>query len=222
MKAPVVLVHGAGGNAASWAPVQARWPDTVAVDLPGRADAGPTVTTIAALAEGLARSLEAPSTVIGHSMGGAVAMQLALDHPERVARLVLVNTGARLRVSPAILGAVGAATPDVPFRVDLAFGSATDPSVVDANALATASVPIATTLADWRACDGFDLRDRIGAITTPTRVLGGELDAVTPPRFQAWLAEALPNASLHLLPDVGHMLPWERPGGLAEAVTGTW
>ncbi|MEM6931679.1 MAG: alpha/beta fold hydrolase, partial [Myxococcota bacterium] len=134
----------------------------------------------------------------------------------------LVNTGARLRVAPAILAGVAAATSDAPFRVDRAFAPGTDPAVVEAYAVATASVPLATTLADWQACDAFDLRERIGSLSTPTLVLGGELDALTPPRFQTWLAQALPNASLQLLPETGHMLPWERPRALVEAVAGVW
>ena len=110
--APLLLVHGAGGTHLHWPETLRALPGrrVLPVDLPGHGQAPPPgEQTIAAYA----RALWGSSTRwgsrgwwwAGHSMGGAIAITLALDAPGRVAGLFLVGTGARLRVAPAILEA---------------------------------------------------------------------------------------------------------------------
>lgn len=225
MSGPVlVLVHGASGSAASWA--LGPWGErrVVAVDLPGRGrSSGPPLSHVEDLARWLvgelARLGERP-VILGHSLGGAVALQLILDHPGVASGIVMVSSSARLKVSPAILAAVGAATDDAPFRLDLGFGATTPPGVIEAYARAVASVPAATSVADWRACDGFDVRDRVGEATPPVLVVHGSDDRLTPPKHQAWLADQLPAGERIEVPGAAHMLPWERPEELTELVEG--
>jgi pimeloyl-ACP methyl ester carboxylesterase len=215
-----LLLHGASGNAASWAPVLAHLgPHVRALDLPGRGSTGgPPCDSVQALARWLAESLDAPATLVGHSLGGAVALQTALDWPDRVARLVLVSSAARLKVHPMILEAVRQSTAEAPHRLDAAFGPGTSRGVVDAYAAATASVPPATALTDWLACDAFDVRDRLSEVQVPTVVVYGSEDFLTVPKHQVRLAEAL-NAERVELDGIGHMLPWEAPDRLAGLLT---
>ncbi len=163
---------------------------------------------------------EEPSVLVGHSYGGAVALQVALDWPGRVRGLVLVSSAARLRVHPAILAAVAASTPQQPYRLDVGFGPGTRPVVIERYAEVTAGVPTATALADWRACDTFDVRHRLGEVTVPTLVVHGSEDFLTPAKHQARLAEALPDAQRVAVDGRGHMLPWEDPGVVSGAVRG--
>jgi pimeloyl-ACP methyl ester carboxylesterase len=103
---PLALIHGAGGAAELWRPQLEGLADVariVAPDLPGHGPLGgrgkPSITDYADWLEGLFAALEAgPLVLVGHSMGGAVAQSLALARPGRLAGLVLVSTGARLRV----------------------------------------------------------------------------------------------------------------------------
>ena len=108
---PLVLVHGAGGSADLWAPQLTGLADlarVVAVDLPGHGPRrGGGGQSIVAYADWLGEFLDAlgdgPAVVVGHSMGGAIAQTVALARPERLAGLVLVATGARLRVMARLL-----------------------------------------------------------------------------------------------------------------------
>ncbi|MGC8786945.1 MAG: alpha/beta fold hydrolase, partial [Anaerolineae bacterium] len=106
----MILIHGAGGNHQYWgyAIRNLKEASVYALDLPGHGRSnGSGCSTIADYADFIIRFMDvvglAKAIVAGHSMGGAIAMTTALCYPDRVAGLVLVGTGARLRVLPAIL-----------------------------------------------------------------------------------------------------------------------
>lgn len=209
-----VLLHGAGGNAETWREVLPGAGDIYAVDLPGRGGShGPAKRDVEAIAGWLvelldALGLEAP-VVIGHSMGGAVGLSLALLAPERVRALVSVCSSARLRVAPALLQAVENATQ--PLSYAFAFGPESSPGAAERYDVVAQGTPIATLAADWRACDVFDVRSRVATLEVPTLVLGGAEDRLTPEKHQRWLAETLPKGELRTVAGAGHMLPWENP-----------
>jgi pimeloyl-ACP methyl ester carboxylesterase len=226
----VVLVHGAGGNRASLSrlgdALATRDVPTVAVSLPGRDGTdGPAAASVAQAAAWLARALPmlAPSgtVVLGHSMGGGIAIELTLTDPSLVDGLVLVATGARLRVLPAILestrrtadegGDVGAleagivvpeASDDVREQVADA-ARRTDPAVV----------PV-----DWASTDGFDRLHDLAGVDVPALVAVGDRDTLTPPKYARWLVDHIADAELLEVPGAGHWLPAERPDLLAGAV----
>ena len=109
----LVFVHGAGGSHLNWPPQLRRLAgaNTYALDLPGHGQSeGQGRTSISAYADFVAAFLETLGlekvTLVGHSMGGATALDLALRYPEGLAGLVLVGSGARLRVAPAILDGI--------------------------------------------------------------------------------------------------------------------
>lgn len=220
---PVVLLHGASGNAATWQPTLSAW-DWAAVacpDLPGRGShqAHPPRARVEALADWLAgwlvdAALERP-ILVGHSLGGAVALTLALEAPQQLGGLVLVSSAARLRVAPAILAAVATGKP---LSLAFAFGPQTPQAVVQQYDALAALTPPDAAQADWHACDAFDLRHRLSEVACPTLVLHGDADALTLPKHQQSLAEAIPGAQRIALPHVGHMLPWEDAAGLSAAV----
>src|SRR5512139_941434 len=108
--ASVLLIHGAGENHLVWPIGLRRLPGSIvyAIDLPGHGkSAGMGRSTIADYAAWIVSFLDAlhiPAAVfIGHSMGGAIAQQLALTYPDRTTALVLAATGAKLRVAPQLL-----------------------------------------------------------------------------------------------------------------------
>ena len=158
------------------------------------ADASPiTRLIIVALLDALA--LET-AIVLGHSMGGAIAQWLALDHPERISAAILAGTGARLAVkSGADRGHRGRSAGDHQQypragcgqnrrREDLKQQSeeimlATDPLVIEG---------------DFVACDKFDVSLRLAEIDLPTLILAGETDKMTPPALSQELAEGIHNS----------------------------
>ncbi|MBX2804250.1 MAG: alpha/beta hydrolase [Myxococcales bacterium] len=225
MSAPrVIFVHGAGGNASTFGPLASAWSwaDLHVPDLPGRGKTpGEALLTVDALASWLGDvlgSFDTPSVVVGHSLGGAVALRAAMQHPARFRGLVMVSSGARLRVSEAILAAVDDARDRATAPFSLRFGFR-DPSAEAAHrydALA-ATTPAEATAADWRACDGFDVRDRLHEVAVASLVAWGRDDPLTPPRFQRWLVDHLERAEALEL-DGGHMTPWESVEALSDGV----
>lgn len=216
----LVLVHGAGGRGALWAPQVGGLEDLariLAPDLPGHGDTpGPGRTRIEDYAAWLMEWLDAqgvgPVVLAGHSMGGAIAQTVALTWPERLAGLVLVGTGARLRVLPRILELF---REDPPRGCDvvgsLAYAAATPRARVAAADRALRETSPLVTLGDFLACDRFDVMDRVGDIRTPTLVVVGREDRLTPPRYAAYLASRIRGARLLEVEGAGHFPQLEQP-----------
>ena len=222
---PVVLVHGAGGTRLHWPPALRRLPGycVFALDLPGHGKSpSPGVQTIAGYGRAVLAWLEAikleRAVWVGHSMGSAICLWLALEAPERVLGLGLLGAGARLRVHPDILQA--ASSPQTfPAAVDLvmawAFSPQASPRLVELAGRRMAETSQPVLHGDFLACDAFDLREQIQAVTQPSLIICGEQDRMTPARFARWLAEQLPAARLEILPHAGHMLMLEQPEAVA-------
>lgn len=225
---PLVCLHGAGGSAAMWPQVHAAFRDersVYALDLPGHGRSARTngEITLARYAEIVLGFMEAAglgrAVLVGHSMGGGVAQLLALDAPARVAGLVLVGTGAKLGVSPEILDLLARDDDAAADRIcRLAYGPGVAQDMLLRGIAEMGKVPADILRADFLACQGFDLRGRVGEITAPTLVVVGEADVLTPPRFAAFLADRIPAAELLVVPATGHMLPVEAGSAFAAAL----
>lgn len=223
---PVVLIHGAGGSHLVW-PQQIRRLEgaaTFALDLPGHGKSGGAgATRIEAYAEHIRDFLQAVglkrAVLAGHSMGGAIAQMVALKYPEVVQALVLLATGARLRVAPAILDGLRS---DFEATVLLVADWAHGPQATDE----VRSLGIQTMLAagadvlhgDFAACDAFDVTQRLGDIRVPTLALCGSEDRMTPPKYSEALAAGIPDASVATVDGAGHTVMLEAPRRTAELV----
>ena len=200
-----------------------------ALDLPGHGDApGPGRSTITgyrqAIEDWMVASALPPAVVMGHSMGGALALALALDAPERVAGIVLVGTGARLRVHPLLLEATAAGevpTEALTTLVSWWYSPSASPrlSVLASRVLAATNASVLH--GDFQACDGFDVMERLGTIDRPALVVVGEDDRMTPVKYARFLAENLPDARLEVIPGAGHMVMLEQPA-VVERVLLDW
>ena len=223
---PLVLVHGAGGTHLHWPPHlrRLRGSDVYALDLPGHGHStGQGGDTIAAYRELILAWSEAMMlhrfALVGHSMGGAIALDFALNTPDRLAGLVLVGSGARLRVSPAILQGLQDDFPaTAKLLCDWAHSDRADERSKRLYLRRLLEANPAVMLGDFLACDGFDLRQRLGDISVPTLVIGGTADRLTPPRFGEYLREHIPNAQLLLVEGAGHMVMLEQPQAVTEAI----
>jgi pimeloyl-ACP methyl ester carboxylesterase len=219
----VVFVHGAGGNNLLWnRTLQYLTGDAraVAVNLPGHPSGAITCTSISDYAQALhlflqESGLRSPA-VCGHSMGGAVALTLAIRHPESIGGLVLVSTGARLGVDQRLIQELRAApmkaiesviTPWSFSSIDLGLGREAR------TALSVSNLPV--FLNDYLACQGFDVRSDLSKITAKTLVVCGDKDRMTPPKWSHYLGAHISGAELRFVKDSGHMLPLEKPEPLA-------
>ena len=160
---------------------------------------------------------------VGHSMGSAIALTLALDHGEHVLGLGLVGAGARLRVAPAAIGE--RRQPDDlpqhhPDDRKLLFQPASPGAAVELAAQRMAETRPSVLHGDFLACDAFDEMVRIAQIQQPALILCGMDDRMTPVRYAQFLADSLPNATLQTIPEAGHMVMLEQPQVVAAALNG--
>jgi pimeloyl-ACP methyl ester carboxylesterase len=168
-------------------------------------------------------ALGLPTAVaVGHSMGGAVALALALDAPKRVAGLVLAGTGARLRVHPMLLEATrpgGAAAEALTALISSWYSPVSSPRMRDLAARSLEATDPAVLHGDFLACNAFDVMDRLGAIDRPTLVITGEDDQMTPVKYARYLADHLARARLEIVPGAGHMVMLEQPAAVEKILT---
>ena len=229
---PLVFIHGSGDSARTWDPLFARLPGehTLALNLPGHGDRidrpGPPVMSVGDYADAvraaLARRELAGVTLIGHSLGGAIALRMALEYPALVGRIVLIGAGARMRVLPAILEAAKSGVPAEVSRahwelVRVGFAPDHEPQ---AAVYFAALEPFAPGVygRDLAACDAFDMMADLGRIEQPALILTGESDRLTPPKYAAFLRDHLENARLTLIPAAGHYAQVEAPDAVAAAI----
>lgn len=228
---PLLLVHGAGGHHLHWPPPLRRLPETAvyALDLPGHGrSAGPGRTTIADYAQVIGAFADAlalpPFLLAGHSMGGAIALEVALRTRDRLAGLILVGTGARLRVNAALLtGLQNAFDATTAQLIDWMYTAAFPPKQRE-QALAQLRANDPQTLHDdFAACDAFDVRNAVAALTLPTLIICGTADIMTPVKWSETLHQSIAGSQLHLIEGAGHMALIEQPavvtGAIGEFVT---
>ena len=222
----LVLVHGAGGNHQLWGHAVRHLPSatTYAVDLPGHARSGGTgCRSVDDYAEFVVNFLNAlgleHAVIAGHSMGGAIAMTMALNHPQSVAGLVLVGTGARLRVLPAILeGTLSDFEKTIELICGYAYSSHAPKELVRQGQQQMLQVAPQIVHDDFAACNAFDVMERLAQIRCPTLAICGTEDTLTPPKYSHHLADKIIGAKLELINGAGHMVMIEKPDLVAQCI----
>ena len=210
----LVLVHGAGFAAHCFAAQIQDFPDAHAPDLPGRDGhaVSASIEDFAAWLEVYVRKHELEDvTLCGHSMGGAVALAVALRQNVPVRSLVLLGSGARLRVAPAVLhGLENSFEHEVRTLAGLFFA---DPSAerVEWAVASMLAVGREQTVNDFRACDAFDVLDSLSGVSVPLLAITGEHDNLTPPKYAGALANRVRGAVTRIMPGAGHFVMAERP-----------
>ncbi|MCZ7584219.1 MAG: alpha/beta fold hydrolase [Deltaproteobacteria bacterium] len=228
--APVIFVHGAGGNKLAWLSLTrhlaALMPGRalVTVDLPGHGESeGEGRERVDAYASDLIAFMDglgfARADLVAHSMGSAVCLTLALDAPDRVRRLAVISGGYRLPTSPQLIEALEQDYEAAVRHVgEVGFGENADPREVSAIVDGLLACKPATTIADFKACAAFDVKARMEELNAPLAVFFGTRDVLTSPERNKALALAAPNATILAFENAGHMLMVERAKELAGAV----
>lgn len=231
MSPTLVLLHGIGGSAAAWAPLEAAFAGTARVlgwNAPGYGGrALPEELTFEGLAAQLIADLDAfgieHAVLIGHSFGGMVAQQALKDFPNRVSGAVLTGTSPAFgnpagdfqkkfvadRLAPLDAGQTLA-----DMAGDMVAAIAGDDPDADGMALARrcmAEVPNETYRAVVELLVTFDRRDNLGAIACPVCLIAGEKDPNAPAAMMERMAGKIPGASFHMIPGAGHLAHLEQP-----------
>jgi pyruvate dehydrogenase E2 component (dihydrolipoamide acetyltransferase) len=232
---PLLLIHGFGGDLLLWQFNQAELAadrPVYAIDLPGHGGSTKSVGRgdLAALAASVRGALAALGVgrvhLAGHSLGGAIALQMALDEPERIASVTLVNAaGLGPEVNAGYIEAFIRADKRKEMKATLEALFA-DPSFV--------SREMVEDILKYKRLDGaldclrsiagavfaggkqaVVLADRLPSLTVPVQAVWGADDRIVP----ASHANAIPEARRHVLPGVGHMVPVERPAELNRLIS---
>jgi 3-oxoadipate enol-lactonase len=234
---PVLLLHGLGANADSWllqvpALVQAGY-RTISPDFRGFGRSSsfqkPEIHDLSGDILGLLDLLSIKSCfVVGISMGGTVALQLGMDHPEMVTKIVLVNTFARLWPVPPrtlvkfflrflVLKTRGLSAQARSVTNDM-FPEPSQVHLRDALYQQILQSDPQTYRHLMRSLIRFDVRARLSEIKQPTLILTGTDDQTVSPRLQQLMAEQIPNATQILIPGAGHALTGQQPDVVNQAI----
>jgi pimeloyl-ACP methyl ester carboxylesterase len=221
-KTPVLFLHGAGGSSHVWRnQIEAEVPGymQVAVDLPGHARSeGKGAERVEDYRDFVQAFVKAAGwerlVLCGHSMGGAITQAFALAYPHLLQAIILVGTGARLRVAPEVLDAAKRGGN----LIDMAYAPSTDRRLVKEAEKEYLLTEPEVRSRDFLACDGFDIMERVAAIEVPALIVCGEEDRLTPVKYSRYLEERLPDAELRLIPEAGHMVMWEQSQAVNEAI----
>ena len=224
---PIAFIHGAGAGSSSWYFQREHFKtsmEVVLVELPGHnRAAGPRCTSIQESADSVRDALAAagitPLWLVGQSMGGAIAMTIALQAPEILKGLILVTTGAKLRVFPELLdGLLKDKEPTVRRIMELAFSPKAKPALIEGGVAELLKSDAELIHGDFMACEQFDLRGRVAEISVPTLIVCGQDDVLTPPKFSEYLQREIKGSRLVLVPDAGHMAQVEQPETVNSAI----
>lgn len=215
----LVFVHGAGDSARAWREQVAYFgARAYALDLPGHGERADILSETAGVAD-YARAVHTIVTIelrlehpiiVGHSLGGLIALQMGLDFGADLGGLVLLGTGARMRVAPALLEA--ARTDPEQAQRSLRQFSLSDPALAT-RLLNEQSRPKPGMLyRDLMACNSFDVMGRLEEVRNlPTLILCGAEERNAPVKYSVYLHEYIPGSTLQIIPGAGHYVQREKP-----------
>ncbi|HJU10098.1 MAG TPA: alpha/beta fold hydrolase [Candidatus Binataceae bacterium] len=221
----LLLLHRAGSNGHAWHYQYERLGERhspIALDLPGHGRSSGveglrTVEDYAAFTRAFLDALKLESAVIaGHSMGGAIALEVALRYPDRVKALILVATAAKFEIPKERIETWRAVTmgrASQPFNNDGYSPKtiAAKPEIIREGWGEQIQTDPRVRWGDLVACSQADLRDRLNRVEKPTLILAGADDSITPPADAEFLKSRIKGARLELVPDASHRLTTEQP-----------
>lgn len=223
---PLIFLHGWAQSRQVWFQQFDAFPEAQFLNLPGHGGAA-TAEPEAWCETLLAQLPEEPVTLVGWSLGGMLAMQLAAQHPERIAALALVATTPRFIIGPdwphgssdelfaGFRSAVDSGDARTLNRFFMLMLHGDNLVRSEYNRLARGAVDReqrpdpAGLAAGLSLLEQLDLRHTM--VARPALLIHGEADAIVPAGAGQWLAETLPHSASHILPDCGHAPFLSRP-----------
>ncbi len=152
-------------------------------------------------------------------MGGAISLEMGLRYSGKIQGLILIATGATFKISTKILEGLK----DQPSRTlteinRWSFAKGTNPQVIAQSVKLMELLPVSVILGDFQACDGFHREVESTAIKTPTLILSGDEDIMTPPGTTHLLRERIPFSREVIVSGAGHMVMLEKHREVNQAI----
>jgi len=214
----IIFVHGAGGSATTWF-LQLRGLSKhyhiVALELNGhgrsrdRSKDDVTQSYLDDIAEIV--SMYRSPILGGHSMGGALTQLFSLQHPKELGGIILVGTGARLKVNPMVFDML-----DSNFEGYLEalgtfmFHVGVSEEMIAASRQEASKCPSHIIRRDFELCNQFDIMETVTNISNPTLIIVGEDDVMTPVKYANYLHTNIKNSTINIVRSAGHMVMLEQ------------
>lgn len=235
---PLLLVTGVGGNTDMWAPFAEQFGTrrVITFDAPGTGRSSTpmypvTIPALAELAVAVLDHLGVPwADVVGFSYGGAIAQQLAHDHPTRIRRLVLAATHCGIGAVPGSIGAVTGISTPMRFysgsyfdrTAAACYGGVTGRSASTRRRMMVARRRHPPTAYGYAlqllGIAGWSSWRFLPEIRHQTLVISGDDDPLVPMANSEMLAERIPDARLEIVERGGHLLLWDDAKNLGKRI----
>jgi pimeloyl-ACP methyl ester carboxylesterase len=227
-KKTIILVHGAGGSSATWfmqLKGLSKHLHVVAIDLNGHGGTrdrseGNVESSYMQDIEYIVSKYDAP-ILGGHSMGGALAQLYALRHPEHLNGVVLISTGARLKVAPMVFELL-----ENDFDGYIAalgtymFHETSSEEMIEASKQEVRKCPPRIIRRDFELCNEFDIMQEVSSIQVPALIIVGTDDVMTPVKYADYLHQSIRQSTLKIIEAAGHMVMLEQDSAVNSAIAG--
>lgn len=229
---PIVFLHGSGDTARIWR-LQLEHFGTgraLAIDLPGHGQRADTLSAEASVLDYasavhtiITNELHLDHPIIaGQSLGGAIALLMGLEYGQELSGLILIGTGARLRVHPDLLASARSAPQVAVHQLkDMAVASTNTATLPDAIMNEQGAPGPNMLYRDLAACNVFDCMNRLQEIHLPVLILCGTEDRLTPVKYSQYLHDNIAGSTLRVIPGAGHYVMREQPEAVNQAI-GQW
>ena len=226
-KPAIIFVHGAGGSHLMWLSELRAFKNDyhpIAVNLPGHGlspgKGCDRISDYASFVLSFADELKLKKFfLVGLSMGGAISQEIALTAPERLIGLVLMSTGARLKVMPDLFTMI---LNNWKMYMDMfpkfAFSQNVSDSVLKLAIKDLSQREPFVVEADFRGCDNFNRMDDVKNISVPTLIISANLDLLTPPKYMDYLHSQIKGSRLIKIENAGHIVNLEKPKEVENAL----
>jgi len=222
----IIMIHGAAGSTATWFMQHRGLSEglyVVALDLNGhgrtqdRSDENLVESYLEDI-DSVVSQYEKP-ILAGHSMGGALAQLYALQNTAKLIGLVLVATGAKLRVADMVFDLL-----DTDFEGYLSavekfmFHKNTSRDLIEASVVEVRKCPVPVIRRDYELCNAFNVMDRLKEIQIPTLIIVGAQDMMTPVKYSQYLHDQIAKSELRIIENAGHSVMLEQSSKVNQGI----
>lgn len=223
----IVFIHGSGSNINVWHNQRdylSSFAEVILIDLPGHGKStGEGHNSVEGYRDEIYKAiteLELQGCFLaGHSLGGAIALSFAISYPHVLKGLILIATGAKLKVFPHLLeGILKDKEKTVGELTKFAFSDKADKELIDYQFKESLKCPSEVIYKDFFACDNFNVMESIHKISLPTLIICGKDDMLTPQKYSEFLNKHIKNSKLVMIDGAGHMPLLEKPDEVNKAI----